>query len=118
MTVIAVLSSEEEEVALQRFKKSARDKCRSYLDDLVNCTRHRTFSLVMMCREQNRKVQECVQQYTTESDLDRFREEELLKKREFLKSIGKWPVEELFAKPSAPAASSTGELPTPQRPSQ
>ncbi|KAL2918164.1 hypothetical protein HK105_202091 [Polyrhizophydium stewartii] len=93
MTIIATLNSAEEEVVLQRFKKYSRDNCRELLEELVKCTKSHTVSIPMQCRLQNELVQECLKKHSTEAVRDAFREEELHRKREFLKANGKWPTQ-------------------------
>ncbi|KAH6570608.1 hypothetical protein BASA82_000813 [Batrachochytrium salamandrivorans] len=91
MTIIAVLNTGEEEAAQQKWKKHSRDMCRNLLDDLVNCTRSKTITIGYACKEPNQKVQECLKQYSTEEWRDKFREDELRLKKEFLVAHGRWP---------------------------
>ncbi|EGF84152.1 hypothetical protein BATDEDRAFT_85403 [Batrachochytrium dendrobatidis JAM81] len=65
--------------------------CRSLLDELVDCTRQHTVTIGFACSEPNKKVQDCLKQYSTEQWKDKFREDELRLKKEFLIANGRWP---------------------------
>jgi hypothetical protein len=89
--IITVLNGQEEEVVLQRLKKEARDKCKAELQNLVSCTRQKTFSMFWQCKEENRIAQSCLGQFTTELEHFRLRMEELEKKKMYLKHNGLYP---------------------------
>jgi COX assembly protein 1 len=89
--IITTLNAEEEEVVLQRFKKEARDNCKEQMQRLVACTKTKTFSLMWECKEENKELHNCLAPFTTTALHLMQRHLEIDRKKEFMKSKGKYP---------------------------
>ena len=89
--ILTALNTQEEEVVLQRFKKLARDMCKTEIQNLVNCTTTKTFSLIYACKQEKIRVNECLEPFSKQEILDRMRFEEVGKKKEFYKNKGLYP---------------------------
>ncbi|TPX67910.1 hypothetical protein SpCBS45565_g03417 [Spizellomyces sp. 'palustris'] len=85
MVVLTVLTNKEEEIVFADLKKNATTKCRQYLEELVQCTRNRTLTVYWACQKQNRALNECLGQYTTDEERDKRREQFLAGKKEWRK---------------------------------
>ena len=92
MVVITALNALEEEVVIQRIKKRARDNCKTELQNLVNCTRDKTFSMFYKCKGLNALALKCTSQYTLDEDFKKEFEVEREKKIQYLKENGKYPI--------------------------
>ena len=89
--ILTTLNTQEEEVVLQRFKKLARDMCRSEIQDLVACTTTKTFSLIYACKQEKQRVNECLEPHSKQEILNKMRYEEILKKEQFYKQKNLYP---------------------------
>ena len=47
---------------------------------LADCTRHRTVTVYFACLEENRQLNACLKQFTTDQEYDKVREEALTRK--------------------------------------
>ena len=56
------------------FLREARLKCKPAIEDFVNCSRREGLLVVIRCRKENRKQNECVKQYTTEENWQEYRQ--------------------------------------------
>ncbi|KAJ1551013.1 hypothetical protein HK096_003665, partial [Nowakowskiella sp. JEL0078] len=83
---IVVLNSREEEECLQQLKKYARSQCTPLIEEFLECTRHGMLKIAFACRPLNKRMNECVAEFTTPEAQDKLRDEKLHKKREFLQS--------------------------------
>lgn len=93
---------------LNDLKKNALSKCHQYVEgakaafdfsyrisqsykdypiDLVACTKHRTMTVYFACQKQNKALNECLGQYTTDEQRDKLRESFLIKKRAWRESM-------------------------------
>jgi TPP-dependent 2-oxoacid decarboxylase len=91
MVLIKVLNAKEEEVVLQRLKAIARDNCRKEMDELVKCTKTKTFSMFWKCNVLNEEAQSCLSKFTGHDTLLKMRIAEIDKKCEYLKAHNKYP---------------------------
>lgn len=91
MVVIKTLNAKEEEVVLQRLKAIARDKCRKEMDELVKCTKTKTFSMFWKCNVLNEEAQTCLSKFTGHDTLLKMRLEEIERKCEYLRLNNKYP---------------------------
>ncbi|KAI8908929.1 hypothetical protein EDD86DRAFT_247213 [Gorgonomyces haynaldii] len=90
--LVTTLNIKEEEAALQKAKKNARTQCKDVVEQLIACTRYKTFSLYFGACEKERKISsECLSQYTNELALSEMREQVLKDKIQFLKDHNKFP---------------------------
>ncbi|KAJ3154322.1 hypothetical protein HDU89_008390 [Geranomyces variabilis] len=111
MVSLTVLSNKEEELIHNKLKKNALTSCQKYVEELVACTRNRTFSVYFACQEPTRALNACLAPYTTEAERDKLREVHLTKKKEWLKA-GKPEVVPAAAAGTTPA----GAVPRAPRP--
>ncbi|KAJ3101501.1 hypothetical protein HDU97_001316 [Phlyctochytrium planicorne] len=82
---ITTLTNEEEEKILKTLKKTAMTKCQPAVRAFVDCSTHKTVSLFFSCHDLNKKMNECLSQYTTDTERDTLREQMLAEKIEFRK---------------------------------
>ena len=92
MTLIPTLNGQEEEFCLQEIKKAARGECKDLVEQLVNCTRHKTFSLYFgSCEKERLASSECLSKFTNDLALNAARERVLEAKIKYLKDHNKLP---------------------------
>ncbi|KAJ3061083.1 hypothetical protein HK102_009257 [Quaeritorhiza haematococci] len=82
MSTITVLSTFEEENILKKLKDNAKTQCADTMREYVNCTRDKSFTIPIVCRDALKKMNECLNQYTNDTVRDQLREEALRKKLE------------------------------------
>ncbi|PWN93968.1 hypothetical protein FA10DRAFT_264565 [Acaromyces ingoldii] len=58
------LSNREEDALLKETKQEALKKCDDVVKDFAQCSSGRTVSVAWACRDQHRKLQDCLKQYT------------------------------------------------------
>ncbi len=77
MTLITVLNTFEEEEALRRLKKNARQMCSTEIQAFVDCSKTGLVSIAWNCRDANKTMNDCLSNYSSEDQLDGYREQVL-----------------------------------------
>jgi hypothetical protein len=62
-----------EEALLDRLKKKAREKCKQQIENYVECTKNRVFSIAWKCRGHLKEMNDCLGNYTKKKELDRLK---------------------------------------------
>jgi len=64
------VNKEEEKMIKEVLYLNARDLCRKDIDAYVECSKHRTFTVITACRPFYDAMNNCVKQYTRPEDLE------------------------------------------------
>ncbi|KAI9190791.1 cytochrome c oxidase biogenesis protein Cmc1 like-domain-containing protein [Polychytrium aggregatum] len=86
---IVTLNQSEEELAFRQMKKAAMINCDDHVKAFVECSRSGTWSVLFKCQDLNKKMNDCLKQFTTDSHRDRIRDQCLHEKIERYKAEGK-----------------------------
>ncbi|CAG8456823.1 11423_t:CDS:2 [Funneliformis mosseae] len=77
-----ILTRAEEEELLKKFKMNARTNCASLIQEFVDCTTGRVVSVAWACRSQLKAMNNCLNKFTTQEELDKLRLEYIKQKRQ------------------------------------
>mmetsp|Transcript_158 Transcript_158/g.206 ORF Transcript_158/g.206 Transcript_158/m.206 type:complete len:103 (+) Transcript_158:170-478(+) len=72
-----IWSNAADEKIRKEFLKQAREKCKPSVEKFVECSRKHNLLVIFKCREENREMNDCVGQYTSEQQWNEFREEKV-----------------------------------------
>ncbi|ERN00990.1 hypothetical protein AMTRI_Chr04g187740 [Amborella trichopoda] len=67
-----------EEALRSKMKQKALKECDRYMVKYAECASGRTLSVVWLCRQQAKELNECLHQYTNDSVLEEMKKEYML----------------------------------------
>mmetsp|Transcript_20408 Transcript_20408/g.26061 ORF Transcript_20408/g.26061 Transcript_20408/m.26061 type:complete len:117 (+) Transcript_20408:112-462(+) len=70
-------SNAADEIIRKDFLKEARDKCKEKVEIFVECARENNLLVIFKCRQQNREMNDCVGQYTSEAKWNEYRKKKV-----------------------------------------
>mmetsp|Transcript_3375 Transcript_3375/g.3716 ORF Transcript_3375/g.3716 Transcript_3375/m.3716 type:complete len:128 (+) Transcript_3375:22-405(+) len=87
--ITSLVPPKVEALLLNALKERAREKCKKWLDAYTDCTRDKVFDIFSACREQLQDMNECLHQYTDESQQQQIREKWMEQQRRKRRAIGR-----------------------------
>ncbi|CEO97300.1 COX assembly mitochondrial protein [Plasmodiophora brassicae] len=77
----STLTKMEEEIARKNMYADARKRCDDAIRTFATCAAERSISVVWACRQLNKDMNECLHQYTTDEELEKWKEQYAAKKK-------------------------------------
>jgi len=67
------LTRAEEENCFKELKKNALKKCDGLIKDFVDCSKEHNITVAWTCRDKNKAMNKCLNQYTAQAELDKLK---------------------------------------------